>query len=407
MLVAAAAIAIAAPAAQVAAERGPTLVVPAAKTPLHVAAPLPTGTMVNPNRAWNLVESGPSGVSVPAQVIPAMTLDGAKVDRGEIVAVIPPRADAEKSRRFVLQMGPAADKPQAGFAFRELNDKSVELRYGDRPLFVYNHGVITDPKVPANDKRGSRAGYVHPLYGPDGEVLTDDFPKDHYHHHGLFWAWPHVGIDGKEFDLWMYENIQQRFVRWIAREAGPVAAVLAVENAWFVGDKKVMIERVWIRAFPPGDSRRLDIEFVLIPVDKPVTLRGAEGKSYGGLNLRYRVQNEKQTTITVPAGRTKDDLPDTPLPWADLTYPFTAKGRSGAAIFVDPSHPDFPPTWLTRHYGVLCVGWPGVKPKTFQPDVPIRLDYRVWIHRGDPRAAQVQQEFDAYGAAKQARWETP
>ena len=61
-------------------------------------------------------------------------------------------------------------------------------------MLVYNHGVITDEKVPAKDARRSRACYIHPLWGLNGEVLTDDFPKDHYHHHGVFWAWPHVEI---------------------------------------------------------------------------------------------------------------------------------------------------------------------------------------------------------------------
>jgi hypothetical protein len=87
--------------------------------------------------------------------------------------------------------------------------------------------VITNAKVPASDSRRSRACFVHPVYGLDGEVLTESFPKDHYHHHGIFWSWPHVGIDGKEYDLWMYNNIQQRFVRWIAREADPASAARA------------------------------------------------------------------------------------------------------------------------------------------------------------------------------------
>jgi len=133
-------------------------------------------------------------------------------------------------------------------------------------------------------------------------VLTDDFSRDHYHHHGIFWTWPHVGIDGKEYDIWVGGNIKPRFVRWICRQAGPAAAVLAVENGWFVGDKKVMIERVWMRTSKVSeDSRALDLEFAWIPIDKPVTLRGAEGKSYGGLTMRFAVHNPKDALITVPA----------------------------------------------------------------------------------------------------------
>jgi hypothetical protein len=298
---------------------------------------------------------------------------------------------------------PAPPPEKSDFRFRDLDDKSLGLWEGDKPVLVYNHGVITDPKVPRNDARRSRACYVHPLYGLNGEVLTEDFPKDHYHHHGIFWAWPHVGIDGKEYDLWVYGNIQQRHVRWLGREAGRDAAALGVENGWFVGPKKVMIEQVWLRVLRAADGQRaIDIDFRFTPVDKPITLQGAEGKSYGGLNLRYGPRTD--TVITVPAGRTKEDLSDTPLAWADLSANFSgATTQSGAAVFVDPTHPDFPPTWLTRHYGILCVGWPGVKARTFPPGVPIRLSYRIWIHKSEVTSAQLQAAFDAYAASKKAK----
>jgi hypothetical protein len=74
------------------------------------------------------------------------------------------------------------------------------------------------------------------------------------------------------------------------------------------------------------------------------------------------------------------------------------------AIFVAPEHPDFPPTWLTRHYGVLCVGWPGVKPRTFEPGKAIRLSYRVYIHDAPADAAALQKAYDTYAAGLKVRW---
>ena len=101
------------------------------------------------------------------------------------------------------------------FHFTNVTDKSLALFEGDRPVFVYNHGVIAPPPgVPADRARSS---YIHPLYGLDGEMLTDDFPKDHYHHRGLFWAWPRVRIGDQHYDLWMLKGIEHRFERWLAR----------------------------------------------------------------------------------------------------------------------------------------------------------------------------------------------
>lgn len=302
-----------------------------------------------------------------------------------------------------------AMKPTAGkgFQFTAVDDKSLKLTDGDQSVLVYNHGTITNEKVPEKDHRRSRACYVHPLWGLNGEVLTDDFPKDHYHHHGVFWTWPHVAIDGKEHSLWDGNTIHDRFVRWIAREAGPAAAVLAVENGWFVGEKKVMIERVWMRVYKAvGDGRAIDLDFTWIPVDKPITLRGAEGKSYGGLTVRFAPGPRGDTLITVPSGPTKEDLPDTKLEWADFTSKFAgASGRSGAAIFVPNSHPDFPPSWLTRYYGAMCVGWPGVKDKTFEPGKPIRLSYRLWIHKGPADVDQLKRAYREYGEKPKVEWE--
>ncbi len=381
----------------------PVLEIPAAKGPLQIAPEIGPGVNLDRAPGWRLVEKGATGSAVRVAVVPGSGSDGT-AGRPRLVANIPARDEAAP-RRFELVPGDAAaGTPSGEFRFREVDDKSLALDDGDQPVLVYNHGVITNEAIPKNDARRSRACFVHPIFGLQGETLTESFPKDHYHHHGLFWAWPHVRIDDNEYDLWVYGNIQQRFVGWLARKATPVAAVLGVENGWFVGQRKVMIERVWLRVYKPaGGARAIDVELCLVPVDRPVTLWGAPAKSYGGLNLRYAPRRD--TVITVPSGRTKEDLPDTPLAWADLSAHFGGSSEaSGAAIFVDPSHPDFPPTWLTRHYGILCVGWPGVKPKTFAPGVAIRLNYRVWIHQDAARPERLRQAFDDYAAALKAAW---
>jgi len=288
---------------------------------------------------------------------------------------------------------PAGPKPGAAFRFADVSEESLGLWEGRRPVLVYNHGVIRKAGVPGDRARST---YIHPLYGLDGEVLTDDFPKDHYHHRGLFWAWPHVSIDGRESSTWDLKGIEQRFERWLEKKVDAAQAVLGVENGWYAGGQKVMQERVWLRVqAATANARAIDLEFAWTPIGRPVTLAGAEGKSYGGLTLRFAPGTN--VVITIPGGRPDADLYMTNLPWTDLTTLLAAeKTTSGAAIFVHPSHPDFPPQWLTRHYGVLCLGWPGVKPATFRPGEPIRCRYRVWIHRGRVGGAQLERACEAY-----------
>jgi hypothetical protein len=304
--------------------------------------------------------------------------------------------------RVVTAESPRLAATAAGeeaFTFVDVDEATVRLLDGDSPVLAYNHGTIVGSQVPAEDPRHKRSCYIHPLWGLNGEVLTDDFPRDHYHHHGVFWTWPHVKVDGKEYDIWADRGgMHQGFVRWLSRDAGPDLAELGVENGWFIDDRQVMVERVWIRAHHADrDSRSIDLEMHWIPTDAPVTLWGAGGKSYGGLTVRFAPRARDCTVITVPTGRTEADLPDTALTWADFTSQFGDRNEpSGAAIFASPNHPDFPPTWLTRHYGPLCVGWPGVKPQTFEPGQVIRLQYRLWIHKAAVDVGDLQQAYDQY-----------
>ena len=276
------------------------------------------------------------------------------------------------------------------FTFTNVTANSLAIFEGSNPVLVYNHGVIHRPGVPADRARSS---YIHPLYGINGEILTDDFPKDHYHHRGLFWAWPHVRIGEAHYDLWMLKGIQQRFDRWISKKASETEALLKLENGWFVGEHTVMREQVAIHVSPTRNGERLlDIELAWTPTDQPITLEGAEGKSYGGLTIRFAPRTD--TVITTPRGQGAADLTMTRLPWADFSAKFDGRdSASGAAIFVAPDHPDFPPEWLTRHYGALCLGWPGVRGKTIQPGQTVQCRYRVWLHRGSPSVEQTSEEY--------------
>ncbi len=382
------------------------LTVPSSRALLHVTTERPA--IVPKDSEWRLVEVDNAKIVVAVQLVPGIAADGTPAPTaGRFVADIPPGGTTGKTRRFRIEESPAADKTREAFDLTETGPQSLKISEGKLPVLVYNHGTITGEKVPSKDNRRSRGCYIHPLWGVNGEVLTDDFPKDHYHHHGIFWAWPHVEVGGEQHDLWMYKDISQKFVRWLARESGPAAAVLGVENGWFIGDRKVMIERVWIQVAKATKTERIiNLDFTWIPTDRPIALRGAEGKSYGGLTIRFAIAKPTDSTITVPAGTSKEDLPETRLPWADLSAKFAGQeGASGAAIFVPRDHPDYPPTWLTRHYGPLCVGWPGVKDKTFEPGKPIQLQYRVWIHSGTVGVADLESAYAAYLDAAKVRWE--
>jgi hypothetical protein len=290
-----------------------------------------------------------------------------------------------------------AQEARGNFRFQEVSSTSLGLWEGEQPVLVYNHGLIK-----RDDVRGGRprATYIHPLYGLDREVLTDDFPADHTYHRGVYWAWPHVKIGDQEYDQWSLRSLPSEFQRWTAREASENSATLGIENGWFADGKQVVREQATIKVYrATTDSRAIDIALTWTPLAGPVTLWGAEGKSYGGFNFRFA--RPTRPSITVPSGRTSDDLVVTRLPWADYSTTFASASNidakpSGAAIFVHPQHRDDPPTWMTRHYGLVSVGWPGVEPQTLAANEPVTLRYRLWIHRGIFEVADIQKVYDAY-----------
>ena len=311
-------------------------------------------------------------------------------------------------------------------------NKTLTLFEGDVPVFTYVYDMVVHEHVPPEDIRRMAGCYIHPLFGLNGEILTDlaptdEAPEHHYHHRGVFWTWPHVGVhqpDGRitVHNLWAgFTGLNQRFVRWLERTTTEESATFAVENGWFTGHfagipateigEKVMKETVRVTVFRPRTddgvrSRAIDLAFVWTPTTKPITLQGNPQRSFGGLTVRFRpvvepgkalAEPSDINVITIPCGPTSEDLSNVPLPWANYTSRFGEDDRrSGAAIFVPRTHPDFPPSWLTRHYGPLCIGWPGVVERTFQPGEEIRLNYRIWIHDGPVTIEQIERAYQEY-----------
>src|SRR5437879_2611840 len=99
---------------------------------------------------------------------------------------------------------------QEPFAWKDLGGGRIELNEHGKPALVYNYGPQWKEGAP-EDRR--RCCYIFPVYTPAGVSMLDDFPKDHPHHRGLFWAWPVVEAGGKRYDSWMTMTAKYRSVK--------------------------------------------------------------------------------------------------------------------------------------------------------------------------------------------------
>lgn len=268
---------------------------------------------------------------------------------------------------------------QSPFAFRQLDGRSLELSERGKPVFVYNYGLMRKDGVP---ERYNRCCYLHPVYAPDGTVLTDDFPSDHYHHRGLSWMWPIVRMEGQQYDLWSLRGIRTQFVRWTARQSSARSAKLGLENGWYVGDRHVVREAVEVVTWPAEAGRRnLDLTLSFEALAGPIEIAGerADKKGYGGLSLRFAPRSE--TAIRTDTGVEKADSNMVPHAWAELEALFEGR-RAGARITIDRANSGFPNGWCLRYYGFLGVNFPGLATHTLAPGRPLVMKYRVTVYCG-------------------------
>ena len=273
----------------------------------------------------------------------------------------------------------------AGFSFRDAGATSLQLEENGRPVYVYHHGLILKPGFPDGM---SRSSYLHPVYAPDGTVLTDDFNPDHPHHRGISWMWEVVTVDGQNYDLWTVKGIKSLFVRWRAREAGRDKARLAVENGWFIGSRRVVREDVEILAHTRrGDERVLDFDLRLEAVGGPVDIAGtpADKKGFGGFCFRFapRDGGREKTVIVTEQGTAAKDGVNEPHRWAAVLGAFQGRA-AGGRIDEDPANPGYPNNgWLMRHgFGFLNPYFPGLRTHRLEPGKPVRLRYRVTLFNG-------------------------
>jgi hypothetical protein len=282
--------------------------------------------------------------------------------------------------------------PNAALTVLDAGKKVLSYVYGDTlPLGV--------------DSRFTRSSYIHPLYSLDGQILTQDFPSDHRHHHGLFWAWPVVEVRGVRTSNWepAEPSLRQHFVKWIKREFTAEGARLVVENTWKLGGNEDVAEET-VTIFVHGATlfgRAIDVEIELRPVGGPITLRGtpADNKGYGGLCFRGLAFEGRDANVFRGGAMTTDEGPlaadstGRAFRWADIST-----GAEGVAVFVHPDHPGYPVPWLVRnsYAGVLNPCWPGLEGAVLAPDVPISLRYRIYVHRGDAAGGRVKEAYEAY-----------
>ena len=282
----------------------------------------------------------------------------------------------------------AASAPPRGLTVATGPEGSLIIAEDGRPVLRYNYHTILPGDVLAHVAPADRiyaqprSDYIHPLYGLDGEELTRDFPVDHPHHRGIYWAWPETGYGSEMGDLHALQRVFARPTGNVRMRQGRDRAEIQAENRWMWEDRvPIAHERVLIRVYrlrPEG--RFVDLVLRFRALQEGVTIARRHTDLYGGLNIRLNSVADQHIVFHTDAPSAVSRAA-----WGYLWGTFPG-GKQPTAVIVlqSPANPDYPGDWV--QYPEL--NW-------FQPTFPaaktryalstskvLELRYRIWIRPG-------------------------
>ena len=369
-----------------------------------------------------LVECGKGSPAVPVQFVP----DAKGSKKGKLWWLTPPGSAGERRFKLVVGDGPAA--PTLALSLDEQR-QAVDVTEGALPVLRYNQGTVPPPpEIVQHFEKDrdpplyyARGDYIHPVFGPDGEELTDDYSMNHPHHRGICWAWPVVRFKGEARDIWAVRvlatqpgGVWARPVSMDRIEAGPVLAAIDAENVWKWDDREPIVrEDVAIRVFRQQNRCRFfDVHIRLTALADDVSIGGRPKATYGGFNLRTFPEFDQRNIdmhIEPPEATPR-------RAWYHLTGNFPGgKGLAGVAMLEHVTNPDYPsfpnpqtadkvpgayPKWRS-----VQPAWPGDREVALGRDKPLVLKYRLWIHPGPSDEATLKSVWASYASPPHVRLE--
>ena len=290
----------------------------------------------------------------------------------------------------------AQERPRTVWSLEAAAD-GLAIGEGDRPVLFYQRAT--------KDFEGkfARAHYVHPLYDLDSNVLTEDFPADHRHHRGMFWTWHQVRVEGRKLgDPWACERFRWNVTDLMTAQPADGSCLVRTVVQWespdwqpTEGDRAIVTETTYIRVEPATDDRRIiDFDIRLQARADGVTIGGSEDdKGYGGFSARLKLDPPlrflgREGAVTpqrtaVSAGN-----------WMNMV-----RANQGVAILTHPHAPQADQPWILRAArSMQNPRFPGREPHPVPKSHPLRLWYRVILHRGNAESdwlAKAQQDFAA------------
>jgi len=274
-----------------------------------------------------------------------------------------------------------------------------------RRVTTYHVGPTREPA--AGDPLAERRPYLYPVIGPDRVSLTEvgkphDPTGSHAHHRSVWIA--HANVDGHDF--WSRRGGAILHAGFESMADGPLFCRLVHKTRWLAGGRALLAGRreltVW-RAVP--DFRLIDVAIELSPAgSKAVTL----GRTNFGL-LAVRVAQSMTVfdgggeILSARGDRNEQGAHTKRAAWIDQSGPVGRGKWGGVAILDHPGNPNHPTAWHCRNDGWAGASFNMAESTPIQPGRPLKLRYRLVLHRHSAAKANVARRFEEYRARPTVR----
>jgi hypothetical protein len=297
----------------------------------------------------------------------------------------------------------------------ERREGSFVMYSGDKPVLQYNSGTVYPPE--GTDSVYRRSGFIHPLYAPDGTVLTEIQPPDHLHHYGLWNPWTNTSFREEEVDFWNLAK-NQGTVRFgglgLVNEGAVFGSIQVVHQhvAWPASSRETiaMNELQEIRVFNRSDGSFLvEISSRLSPAEKIVL----EEYRYGGFVLRATAEwTNKNTDFFTSRGLDRDQADGQRAEWCVLTGE-TRKGTAGILMMGHPSNYNHPeplrvwPSDANRQRGDHFINFSPTRNTRWilEPGINYLLRYRLLAFDGEMDASEAERVWKDFSNPPLVSWE--
>ena len=289
-----------------------------------------------------------------------------------------------------------------------LKQAGTQLNFanGEHPVLQYNGDKTPLPATVEPEYQ--RGGYIHPVYTPSGKLLTDDYPLNHKHHHGIWSPWTKTEYEGRKPDFW---NMGQKtgrvdFDKLGESFAGPIASGFTTHHKMIdmkaVPEKNALNERWDVSIYRPMTANKnpifvFDMTITQNVVDSPLILPKYQ---YGGLGFRGRGNwNGKGDVVTMltSEGLTRADGNGKPSRWCWIGGPAEDGKPIGMTIMDHPSNFRSPqPVRLNPDQPFFCYSPSAAGDWKIEKGTPYVATYRFIAADGAADVAEINRLWNDF-----------